>query len=146
RRRTAPSVRSISSPGARRGARLTPRKERKGEAVSGDARSRPLQTRSDSRERVTPPNGTFLPNLVRRVASRLVGRLGADDAQAARTVAHRRQRRLCISARLGKAPWHFSQRVSRSIVWCERQAPVDSLTAWRVQPSQTHLPKVIAPP
>jgi len=65
---------------------------------------------------------------------------------AARTAEQRRQRRSCIAERLGSGPLHFSQRVSRRTLWCERQAPVDSFTAWRVQPSQMHFPNVIAPP
>src|SRR6266851_4465357 len=89
---------------------------------------------------------SFVPTLDRGLLSTTGDRSRVLPGQAARTAEQRRQRRSCISERLGSGPWHFSQRISRRTLWCERQAPVDSFTAWRVQPSQIHFPNVIVPP
>src|SRR5712691_7205062 len=66
--------------------------------------------------------------------------------QAARLTAQRRQRRVSTSRELASGPWHFSQRLSRMVTWCARQALVAGFSAWRVQPSHTHLPKVMGAP
>jgi hypothetical protein len=62
--------------------------------------------------------------------------------QAARTTEQRRQWRVSNSWRLVSGAWHFWQRASRIMAWWDRHAPVASFSAWRVQPSHTHFPKV----
>src|SRR5204862_7958137 len=63
--------------------------------------------------------------------------------QAARLATQRRQCRVSTSRTLVSAPWHFSQRLSRIVAWCDRQALVAGFSEWRGQPSDTHLPKVM---
>src|SRR5437870_12531416 len=51
--------------------------------------------------------------------------------QAARLATQRRQCRVSTSRTLVSAPWHFSQRLSRIVAWCDRQALVAGFSAWR---------------
>ena len=81
-----------------------------------------------------------------RNSGRLLELAARTGRQAARLAKQRRQRRVSTSRVLVSGPWHFSQRRSRIVRWCDRQAFVVGFSAWRVQPSHTHLPNVMDAP